>query len=383
MWGLLITVLLWLFLPGHPLALFIVCGVGFGIIYGVLAQVVQYGMTHASAAGASASAHHDGKDAVSTCFELLCAADMAGRARLILESLGSRDELDDRVKPVVELRSSPDRADVAGALGSASISDISGKQAAVGRDGLVDSRQSPGRIATPGPSSATVVVGAGATPAATPALVSSSLSSTGQLPRQASAAADAGSDGRSSGVPALTAGSLGSVGVGSSQSGTTSVAPALTAGSLTQASTQPGATASHAAPSGSSAGSAASVGARPGTVATPANSPVNIGDLVADTPIMRPRRAAADDQAWLRDGPKTPSAEWGGPSSDEQTQILTSLPKLSDETGRMPRQSGSASAKSSPSGWLSTRSAVVVGSSATSGVKDDDAKTGSLPRVRR
>lgn len=41
MWGLLLTVLLWLFLPGHSLWLLALCGIAFGALYGALAQVVQ------------------------------------------------------------------------------------------------------------------------------------------------------------------------------------------------------------------------------------------------------------------------------------------------------------------------------------------------------
>jgi len=56
-WGLLLTVLLWVLLPGHSLLVLIGCGVGFGVVYGVIAQLVQYGMTHLSGAGARAAAN--------------------------------------------------------------------------------------------------------------------------------------------------------------------------------------------------------------------------------------------------------------------------------------------------------------------------------------
>lgn len=72
MWGLLVTVLLWLFLPGHSLWLFVLCGIGFGVIYGALAQVVQHFLAQASQAG--------GRTVSATWFDVICAPEQADRA---------------------------------------------------------------------------------------------------------------------------------------------------------------------------------------------------------------------------------------------------------------------------------------------------------------
>jgi len=61
-WGLLLTVLLWLLLPGHNLLVLIGCGIGFGVVYGVIAQIVQYGMTHLTGVGARAASHYQSAD---------------------------------------------------------------------------------------------------------------------------------------------------------------------------------------------------------------------------------------------------------------------------------------------------------------------------------
>jgi len=79
MWGLLLSVLLWIFLPGHPLWVLVACGLGFGAVYGVLAQCVQHAMTHPSKVGATA--------AVATKFEVQAEADVVDHARRVIDKL--------------------------------------------------------------------------------------------------------------------------------------------------------------------------------------------------------------------------------------------------------------------------------------------------------
>jgi len=73
MWGLLLSVLLWIFMPGRPLWLMITYGLGFGVVYGVLAQTVQYLMTHTSRFGPP-------NQAVATRFEVKAEAAFADQA---------------------------------------------------------------------------------------------------------------------------------------------------------------------------------------------------------------------------------------------------------------------------------------------------------------
>jgi len=77
MWGLLLSVLLWIFLPGQKLWLIILYGLGFGMIYGVLAQVVQYLVTHTSRFGPP-------NQAVATRFEVKADASVTDEAMRLL-----------------------------------------------------------------------------------------------------------------------------------------------------------------------------------------------------------------------------------------------------------------------------------------------------------
>ena len=75
MWGLALAVLLWLFLPGRSLLLVIGCGLGFGVVYGVLSQAVQYAMNHERRNAAAA---------VAARYEVLAEAAQADQARSLL-----------------------------------------------------------------------------------------------------------------------------------------------------------------------------------------------------------------------------------------------------------------------------------------------------------
>jgi len=80
MWGLLLSVLLWIFLPGHQMWVLIGAGLGFGVIYGVLAQVVQHAMTHPSRFETRGLA-------MATRFEVQAEAGLADKARGVLGTL--------------------------------------------------------------------------------------------------------------------------------------------------------------------------------------------------------------------------------------------------------------------------------------------------------
>jgi len=80
MWGLLLSVLLWAFLLGHPLWLLVACGLGFGVVYGVLAQVVQHAMTHPSRFETRGTV-------VATRFEVQAEAEYADQCREVLGTL--------------------------------------------------------------------------------------------------------------------------------------------------------------------------------------------------------------------------------------------------------------------------------------------------------
>ena len=73
MWGLLLSVLLWIFMPGRPLWVVVAYGLGFGVVYGVLAQTVQYLMTHTSRFGPP-------NQAVATRFEVQAEGGFADQA---------------------------------------------------------------------------------------------------------------------------------------------------------------------------------------------------------------------------------------------------------------------------------------------------------------
>lgn len=254
MWGLLLTVVLWVFLPGHPLWLFVLCGVGFGVVYGILAQVVQFGMTQSSQAGSAAGSP---KAAVATRFEVMCEAEVAGRARSILDAAARPPIKVDESNPDTEFTRPvvPDRT---------------------ARPDFVSSEDrlsSSGRIILPSLPGATLQV---------PAPSRSSFATSTAAP---------------------TTPSSGSV---------TAPAPV---------NVQP----PDAVPIAPSVGSLTAP--RPATGQTTG----------ADVPMVRPRRAAAEDQAWLRAGPATPPTEWGLPSANEPTQILPTGAKPATDKPPMAR----------------------------------------------
>jgi len=82
MWGLLLSVLMWIFLPGYSLWVLVACGLGFGVIYGVLANVVQNLMSR-GVPGAPTGNKVPGH------FEIQAEAAVVDRARRILGMAGA------------------------------------------------------------------------------------------------------------------------------------------------------------------------------------------------------------------------------------------------------------------------------------------------------
>jgi len=77
-WGLLVSVLFWLFIPGRDLIEIVGLGMGFGLCYGILAQVVQHGLS---------SSRRSPKEMVAQRYQLMAEATIADQARQLL-SLG-------------------------------------------------------------------------------------------------------------------------------------------------------------------------------------------------------------------------------------------------------------------------------------------------------
>ena len=78
MWGLMLSVLLWIFLPGRALINYLLWGLLFGILYGMLSQAVQYAMTRGQRDFSSQTA------VVATHYEVLGEADAFQEARTLL-----------------------------------------------------------------------------------------------------------------------------------------------------------------------------------------------------------------------------------------------------------------------------------------------------------
>jgi len=78
MWGLALAVLLWIFVPGHSLFSYIIWGLLFGVIYGMLAAAVQYAMTRGQRDFSSAKA------VIATHYEVLGESDVFQKARSLL-----------------------------------------------------------------------------------------------------------------------------------------------------------------------------------------------------------------------------------------------------------------------------------------------------------
>ncbi|MCL2652482.1 MAG: hypothetical protein FWD63_01665 [Propionibacteriaceae bacterium] len=78
MWGLALAVLLWIFVPGHPIVSYVVWGLVFGVVYGVLASAVQHAMTRGQRDFSSQTA------VVATRYEILGESDVFEKARSLL-----------------------------------------------------------------------------------------------------------------------------------------------------------------------------------------------------------------------------------------------------------------------------------------------------------
>jgi len=78
MWGMMLAVLLWIFLPGRSLVMVVGYGLVAGIIYGMLSQAVQYGFTRGKRDFASQTT------VVATHYEVLGEADVFQDARRLL-----------------------------------------------------------------------------------------------------------------------------------------------------------------------------------------------------------------------------------------------------------------------------------------------------------
>ena len=77
-WGLLLAVLLWLFLPGRSLFSVVAYGLLFGVLYGMVAQAIQYGMTRGQRDFSSRTA------VIATHYEVLGEATVYTEARQLL-----------------------------------------------------------------------------------------------------------------------------------------------------------------------------------------------------------------------------------------------------------------------------------------------------------
>ena len=78
MWGMMLSVLLWIFMPGRSLVAIVGYGLVAGIVYGMLAQAVQYGFTRGKRDFASQTT------VVATHYEVLGEVDVYQEARRLL-----------------------------------------------------------------------------------------------------------------------------------------------------------------------------------------------------------------------------------------------------------------------------------------------------------
>jgi len=78
MWGLALAVLLWLFVPGHSIVNYVLWGVLFGVVYGMLASAVQYAMTRGQRDFSSQTA------VIATHYEVMGESDVFQKARALL-----------------------------------------------------------------------------------------------------------------------------------------------------------------------------------------------------------------------------------------------------------------------------------------------------------
>jgi len=78
MWGLAFAVLLWIFVPGYSLVRYVLFGLLFGVVYGMLASAVQYAMTRGQRDFSSAKA------VIATHYEVLGESDVFEKARALL-----------------------------------------------------------------------------------------------------------------------------------------------------------------------------------------------------------------------------------------------------------------------------------------------------------
>ena len=78
MWGLALAVLLWIFVPGHLIVSYVIWGLVFGVVYGMLASAVQFAMTRGQRDFSSRTA------VIATHYEVLGEADVFQKARSLL-----------------------------------------------------------------------------------------------------------------------------------------------------------------------------------------------------------------------------------------------------------------------------------------------------------
>jgi len=78
MWGLALAVLLWIFVPGHSLFIYLLWGLVFGVVYGVLASAVQYALARGQRDFSSKQA------VIATHYEILGESDVFAKARSLL-----------------------------------------------------------------------------------------------------------------------------------------------------------------------------------------------------------------------------------------------------------------------------------------------------------
>jgi len=79
-WGLMLSVILWVFLPGHSMWVLVGYGLGFGVVFGILAQAVQHAMTQTSRFVQKTMA-------VATRFQVQADTSVANKAREVLGTL--------------------------------------------------------------------------------------------------------------------------------------------------------------------------------------------------------------------------------------------------------------------------------------------------------
>jgi hypothetical protein len=92
-WGLMMSVVLWIFMPGVKLYYILASGIGFGLVYGVLASVINHGMNKSDREFTSAT------QVVATHYEIMGEAENANEARRLLSAGSSSNESSTKPEP--------------------------------------------------------------------------------------------------------------------------------------------------------------------------------------------------------------------------------------------------------------------------------------------